>query len=330
MTTPGTENPQPVPSPPSSNTTTTTTPFDPNLPPPPSPPILYAIAPVNNQSPEYAMRMRQEEKGWSHNRPNSVLLWAIGNHWKPGSWQHVMDMMKFTIDQGVYVEFREGQDRCFEYADALGVMRNEGILVAENLGLEWICFVENDVWPPPDALIRMLQDYDATKANIITPFICEQGSGRPLHGPHVGPDSGFHWMKWSVLSFIMFRTAIFKSYPGDFWETAIGADEGYHFQKFFRNGYYLGMDSALQIPALRRPQYPLASNHMADAERKAHWEYINKARLQPPDRRPINPSCQLIDEHGSYNPFIPKSCNCGGHPARQEEDNAANSNTDIK
>jgi len=283
---------------------TSVTPFAPNVPPPPSPPVLYSIAPCAVESIEYRMRMRQEEKGWSHSRPNSVLIWTIGNHWKPGAWQHVLDMMKYTVDQGIYVELREGQDRCFEYADALGVMRNEGIFLAENLGVEWICLLENDVWPPKETLVRLLQHHDLHRANILVPYMCEMGTGRPLHGPTPGPDTGFHWMKWSVLSMLMVKVCIFKHYREGFWDTAIGADEGYHFQKLFRDGYYLGMDSGVQVPTLARPNYPLATNHLTDADRRQHWEYINRARLSPPDRRPLDPNATMIDEHGSYNPFI--------------------------
>ncbi len=213
-------------------------------------------------------------------------------------------MMKFALDQGIYVELIEIQDRCFEYADALGVMRNEAIFQAQIRGLEWVFNVDNDVWPPADTLVKLLSRHLGTRANILVPYIVEQGTGMPLHGPARSPNSGFQWMKWSVLSMMLFKTCIFNRYGSEFWNTAIGADEGYHLQQLFRDGYYLGMDTDLQVATLRRPRYPLATNHLTDRERQETWHYINKKRLLTPDRRPVDPDDPRVDSAGNYNPFI--------------------------
>lgn len=274
----------------------------------------YSIRHSGGLSPqEIQLTASLEETGWPQFHPGSTLVACIGNHWKPGAWEHVANMMKYSIDQGLKIELMEIQDRCFNYADALGTMRNEAVQLAQLRGFEFVLLVENDTWPPHDALVRLINAHNQHRANILVPFICEQGSGRPLHGPSVGPDAGFKWVKWSVLSFILFKTCVFSRYPGGFWSDTMGADEGFHFERLYRDGYYLGMDTNVQVPTLRRPQYPLSTNHMQEAERKAHWDWVNQDRLRSPDRRPIDPSNPMIDGNGCYNPFI--------EPAKPEEEN---------
>ena len=271
------------------------------LPPPNSQYVIRADA---ANSPGFRRQVEHDSTGWPHSRPGSTLIAPMGNHWGPGAWQHVMDMMKFALDAGYHVEFQEIQDRCFEYADALGTMRNEAGLIAQNRGLEWTLLYENDIWPPANALVDMVEWFPRTRANLIAPYIVETGSGMPLHGPDVGANTGFQWMKWSVLSMLLIKTSVLARYPGGFWRDCLGADEGYHFQQWYLDGYYLGMATDLQVPCLRRPQYPLATNTLDDRERKRHWDYRNAMRQRIPDRRPIDPQDLHIDANGNYNPFI--------------------------
>ena len=61
----------------------------------PMPPALGQLGLSIEPPPaEAAMIAAQEERGWSHCRPNSTLIAAIGNHWAPGAWQYAMDMVK--------------------------------------------------------------------------------------------------------------------------------------------------------------------------------------------------------------------------------------------
>ena len=108
--------------------------------------------------PELQAAQGQMERGWPHMRPNSVLVAAMGNHWKaPGSWNKVIDMLDYTTNQGVYCAFQEVQDRCFNPYDALGTMRNEAALTALTEGFQYLCYIDNDVLPEPDCLYRLLQ-----------------------------------------------------------------------------------------------------------------------------------------------------------------------------
>src|SRR3989304_6070438 len=87
--------------------------------------------------PERARLQAQADSKWPHLRPDSVLIACIGNHWAPGSWQRVADMMMETNKQGYACWLAEIQNRCFNPLDALGTMRNEAWLQAANPGTEW-------------------------------------------------------------------------------------------------------------------------------------------------------------------------------------------------
>ena len=105
---------------------------------------------------EQVIAQERQQSGWPHIRPNSVLVYAMGHHWSPGSWEAVIDMVMHTSASGVYCAFQEGQDRCFNPYDALGTMRNEAILMAQNEGFDWLCYVDNDILPQKDFLLRLL------------------------------------------------------------------------------------------------------------------------------------------------------------------------------
>ena len=95
-----------------------------------------------------ALEQRQAQEranaSWGHARPNSVFVAAIGNHWAPGSWQHVLDMVDYTNRHGFYCGLEEIMDRCSQPYDALGAMRNEAAMRAA-AGYEFLAMVDNDV-----------------------------------------------------------------------------------------------------------------------------------------------------------------------------------------
>ena len=208
--------------------------------------------------PELQNGHRQMERGWSHIRPDSVLVAAMGNHWRGPSWNKVIDMVDYTQAQGVYCAMSEIQDRCFNPYDALGTMRNEAILTALGEGFQYLCYIDNDVQPEPDFLIKML----SWGMPVTAPYVVEPGTGKGLFGPALTPATGLQRAKWTVLSMLMFQTAVFRQIGPEFWRDAIGADEGYHFQKLAYYGYQLFIDTGLPLVVGGRPLFPLAINRM--------------------------------------------------------------------
>lgn len=200
------------------------------------------------------------ERGWPHIRPGSVLVAAMGNHWRGPSWNKVVDMVDFSQQQGVYCALQEIQDRCFNPYDALGTMRNEAILTALGEGFEYICFLDNDVQPEPDFLTKLM----AWNMPIVAPYVVEPGTGTKLFGPALNPGTGLQRAKWCVLSMLLFHASVFRApHMTEFWRDALGADEGYHFQKFHYYGYHLYIDTGVQLQVGHRPLFPLAMNRMS-------------------------------------------------------------------
>lgn len=202
----------------------------------------------------------QMERGWTHIRPNSVLIAVMGNHWRGPSWNKVIDMMDFTQQQGVYCAMSEIQDRCFNPYDALGTMRNEAVLSALGEGFQYICYLDNDVQPEQDCLLRLLN----WNMPIVAPYVTEPGTGTKLFGPGtLAPNTGLQRAKWSVLSMLLFNTNVFRATGPEFWRDAIGADEGYHFSKLAYYGFSLFIDTTVPLIVGSRPLFPLAINRMA-------------------------------------------------------------------
>ena len=275
--------------------------------------------------------IRRNAVGWPHIRPNCTMVAPIGNHWAPGAWQCVVDMVQYTNSQGVACWLMEIQDRNFNPFDAMGVMRNEACLVAQSAGFEWPLMVDNDVRPNPDTLLRLL----AWDMPIVAPYVeepctecpqckrepfrarennvdvwrCVCGWNQPvikLHGPHCDLNTGLRPIRWSVLSMLLFRTVLFNCFPGGtMWADPMGADEGFHFKRLWWYGHRPYLDTNIQLPVWSKPHYPLATNRMSWEDRQAFWKAKIEKLQQPPDRRPINPNVPGVVE-GEYMPFLPQ------------------------
>lgn len=232
---------------------------------------------------------------WHHARPWSIFVAAMGYHWKPGSWQKVTDMVHYTQAHGFYDCMLEIMDRCKEPYDALGAMRNEAIMKARQ-GFEFLLYVDNDVLPEPDTLIRLLR-HDQP---IVAPYVEEPGTGKPLHGPFRPKGAGLQRVRWCVLSMLLFKTSVFAPFiGGEFWNNAIGADEGYHFQKLWDVGHSPYLDTDIILPVYQPPTYPLAYNRASEAEAKSFWDSRREWLLAKPDRAPIDPD-DPRQQNGEY------------------------------
>ena len=249
-------------------------------------------------------------RSWVHMRPRSVLIASMGNHWYPTSWQKTVDMLQYCTGQGTYVALQEIQDRCLDPYDALGTMRNEAILQAISEGFEYLMYVDNDILPQPDTLFKLLQ-WDMP---VVAPLIYEPTNvpnpqmpkGKQLSGPPVEQGKGLVPAKWSVLSMLLFKTAVFNCFadPGHFWSDAIGADEGFHFQKLWTKGHRVFIDTNTELKVGKEPTYPLAVNRFSMEERRKFWDDKIVKMLDAPNRRPIDPyGPGVID--GDYMPFVP-------------------------
>jgi hypothetical protein len=249
---------------------------------------------------ERIVQEKRAEEFWPHARPNSVIVCAMGNHWKPGSWQKVQEMVQYANDNGHYVAFEEVMDRCFQPYDSLGAMRNECIMKAMQ-GFEYLLYVDNDVMPEKEDLVRLIR----RQLPVVSPLVFEPSSGKELHGPAQKPYTGIQPVRWNVLTMMLWHTGIFRATGPEFWNDSIGADEGYHFQKLWAYGYrpYLDTDIVLKVGD-SNPTYPLATNRMTEEESKSFWDKRKEWLLEVPDRKPIDPSNKRVTDIGEFMPFI--------------------------
>ena len=256
---------------------------------------------------EHAICTYRAANGWDHARPMSVLVCVIGNHYRERSWARIVDMVDFANREGIYCSLMEIQDRCMKPYDALGTMRNEAIINARQ-GWEWMCMVDADVLPPPDTLVKMLKRADDRGHSILVPYVDEPGTGKRLHGPEREKFSGIWRVRWAVLSFLLFRTSVFSAWPGgEFWDNAIGSDEGYHFKKLYDMGHTMAIDTDCVVPTQSAPTYPLTAKHLSPEDEKKFWAMKEAHRMAPPDRRPLTPD-DPRQQNGIYLPHMKPPC----------------------
>ena len=266
----------------------------------PDPRFSYFQIETASSPAEERLTRQRRDYSWRHARPYSVFIAAMGYHWSPQSWQRVIDMLRHTIGQGFYVCMEEIMDRCLNPYDALGAMRNEALMRASQ-GFEFILYIDNDILPEPDTLLRLLK-WDLP---IIAPFVQEPDGGRVLHGPVRAPMTGVQKARWCVLSMLLCRTAVFSPWiGGEFWNDSIGADEGYHFQKLWAVGHRPYIDTDVILPVAKKPTYPLAVNRLEKLDADEFWETRRQWLNAVPDRAPIDPY-DPNTQHGMYLPFPP-------------------------
>ena len=248
---------------------------------------------------------------WDTLTPRSCLVASIGNHWRERSWARVMDMIDYANKSGYRTNLMEIQDRCMQPYDALGTMRNEAILEAAR-GYEYLCMVDTDVLPEHTALLRIITAMEEQGRAMMVPWIVEPGTNKKLHGPDRNPYTGIQPVRWAVLSFLVFRVNVFNSFPGkQFWDNAIGSDEGYHFKKLYDMGHNLAINTDVLVPTQSAPTYPLTTKGMKPEDAAAFWAAKETWRKGIPDRRPLDPTDPRVNPQGIYLPFwVPNCAKC--------------------
>lgn len=214
----------------------------------------------NSEQQKLLNDQRLDQRITNHISPYSTLIAAMGSYWQPGCLDSVKAMAKFTWDYGYEVCFYEEPDRCYSPFDAMGSMRNMAYMRAIREGWEYVLYVDNDVLPPPDTLVRLLQ----RNVPIITPIIVYSDNGdHGLSMPKMEQGKGLAMVGSTVLSCLLIRTSVFFPWAtGGFWGNAIGDDEEYHFTKLEHAGHRPFVDTDEVVTCVTPPHFPL------DAKRK--------------------------------------------------------------
>ena len=206
---------------------------------------------------EKELRDQRIEMGWpKHLAPFSTLVAAIGNHWHPGCREAVEAMCEFTANElGYHVTCYEEPDRCYQPYDALGIMRDKAFFRAINEGYEYLLYVDNDIMPPNDALVKLLHRL----VPIISPLVLF--ADKLDHGlamAKMKPNQGLAMVNDTVLSMLLFKTRVFFPWIlTGFWANPLGADEGYHFEKLLMSGHQPFVDTDVVVTCVSPPHFPL-------------------------------------------------------------------------
>ena len=199
-----------------------------------------------------------------HLSPFSTLVFAMGNYWKPGCLDAVLKMLKYTHEYGYEVALYEERDRCFSPYDALGTMRNIGYMKAIEEGWEFILYVDNDVRPAEDVLVRLLQRY----VPIVSPkIVYVDGQNHGLDMPRMPEGKGLALIGSCVLSCLLVKTSVFLPWAnGGFWGNAIGDDEEYHFRRLALTGHRPFVDTDIVVECVEPPHFPLDKRKEIDSQ----------------------------------------------------------------
>ena len=219
--------------------------------------LLFSRRWVGSEATKLLHEARLDQGRPSHVSPGSTLIAAMGQHWHPGSMETVIAMAQHTADAGYEICCYEEHDRCYLPYDAMGVMRNLAYMKALEEGWEYLLYVDNDVLPNQDALVKLLQ----RPVPIVSPIIVySDGEAHGLTMPLMERNRGLAMVTSCVLSFLLVRATVFLPWAsGGFWENPLGADESYHFAKLRMTGHMPFVDSDVVVACQSPPHYPLDS-----------------------------------------------------------------------
>mgnify|MGYP001561307139 FL=1 len=190
-----------------------------------------------------------------HLSPFSVLVAAMGNYWQPGCKEAAEAMCEFTWNQGYQVTLWEEPDCCYNSYDGLGTMRNKSYMKAILEGYEYLCYVDNDVKAPKDALVRLMH----RMVPIISPIVVyADGLDHGLGLPNMEQNRGLAMVGEVVLSMLVFQAKVFLPWALiPFWDNAIGSDESLHFRRLAMAGHRPFVDTDVVVTAMKPPTFPL-------------------------------------------------------------------------
>jgi hypothetical protein len=233
-------------------------------------------------------------RSYPHSHPGSVLVAGIGAMWDAGCWQRVMDMVIHTSDQGFNCWFDEiipAAGDALPMAD-IGYMRDMAVMRALDAGFEYVCLVDSDVQPEPDALIRLMSH----ELTMVSPYMEEPGTDYHLGDPTWKKGTGLKRMRWIPASFMLFRPTIFNC-PGVFFRAT--RDDDLFFQQLWHYGMYPLLDTDVEVKLTRPPR------RLGGRSWEERWDFLKdlyERSGNAPDRSPIDPNDpNTVD--GVYSPL---------------------------
>jgi len=218
-----------------------------------------------------------------HIRPGSTLVAPIGVMWEPGCWQKTVDMVVATNNAGVCCWLHEMTDinAGIPYTH-LNMMRDSACMYAHDAGFEWVLLLENDSYPTPDLLIRLL-NWDMP---VVVPYIIDEVLGKPICSPFYEQGKGLQPVQWAVFTCLLINTRVLNCFPYAQPFENVKIESGF-FHKLRHFGHKSYVDTNTELKLTKRPAYPVDFNGLENEWKQ--WVEIDKRRRQIPDRKPIDP-----------------------------------------
>ncbi len=200
---------------------------------------------------EQQLYAKRYSYSYPHGSPNSCLVASIGTMWSPGAWAKVADMVMYTRQQGFNCWWEELSDTSSVNQPMTNTMRNDALLKASSIGVEYVLALDNDALPEPDMLVRLMN----AEVTCIAPFISDTraeevciGSPRRPTGQSQQP------MKWVPFTALLLHTSILNCIGvRPFTDTG---NEGQFFRLLARYGHRVWMDTDNQLLVASPPSYP--------------------------------------------------------------------------
>lgn len=238
---------------------------------------------------------------YSHIKPESVFIAAIGNLWVENAWWRLQDMMLYSASQGYSISLQEIKAGNLFSEDAIFTMRWCAAMMALDAGVEWLLMVDNDVLLEKDTLVRLL----AHDRPIVYPLLNDLEQRypiqlTPLSAPaDLKPGTGLQPVLWSAMSVMLFNPRIFNVLDANAWK---GTD--YQFGQCLNHiGHRIYVDTDTVVAVAKSPTRLAMRGY--DAFWDGHRSMYDRLRTEERDRRPppgFNPEEDdgWLDEHGTY------------------------------
>jgi|TARA_Y100000310_G_C20701833_1_gene830684 hypothetical protein len=230
---------------------------------------------------EYNRYLRTARTRRQHLNPDSVYVFSVGKNWSPGAWQKVVDMVDYTLEQGITCWFHEINDSLCQipYME-IPAMRNAACQTAKDAGFEWVMMVDNDVLPEPDLLVRLL-DSDRP---VIVPYI-KTADGYSLASPQYTVGGGTGAVRWAVLSCILIHCNVLNCF-GDNMPFTDVTEEGDFFRRLWHYGHQGFQNTSVVLEMASSPNRPGKLKNWDELQ-----NFLRRAdsnRRKEPNRRPID------------------------------------------
>lgn len=238
---------------------------------------------------------------FSHIKPESVFIAAMGNLWEKNAWWRLQDMMLYSAQHGYSVSLQEIKAADLFSGDAIFSMRWCAAMMALDSGVEWLLMVDNDVLLEKDTLVRLL----AHDRPIVFPLLNDLEQRfpiqlAPLSAPaDLKPGTGLQPVLWAAMSCMLFNPRIFNVLDSNCWK---GSD--YLFgQSLNHIGHRMYVDTDTVVAIAKGPSR-LASKSYATFW-KGHQSMYNRLKSEERDRSAppgFNPETDdgWVDKDGTY------------------------------